>query len=535
MNPVAVASPLLSATEVGLATGHRGGNALDAALAAAAMLTVAYPASCAIGGDLLALVRDPDGQVRFINASGRSFRATDPDAIRSRYDTMPTHGPLSVTVPGLVGGWDALWRLGASLPWKDLLAPAARAAHDGVPVSPGLAASIAETVPLLRDYPDLATVLAPASEPLTTGRTLRQPRLGHTLDQIADGGAGALYVGDLADALCTGLAARGVPITREDLAAFEVVQSSALTCDVGPWRVSAGRPNSQAYLVPRLLGMLEATGDPGVALHRRIPADKLALAFYLSQRERDSVLADPAAMTADVAELLTEHSLRQFAFEVLEHPSHTLPRAGSRRPTGDTVVVVAADADGRSVSLIQSLFNGFGSLVLEPATGILMHDRGAGFVLDPDSPNALAPSKRPMHTLSPVLAERVDGTERLAVGTMGGHHQPQILTQVLSQLFAGATAQEAVRRPRMTVSAWEDWESADTVSWESDLDPDVIGEIAAFPGTPVQVPPLDSRMGHAHAIRVSSRKWRPDVGTDPRADGMARQVIDAGPTGSRPA
>ncbi|MFL6180401.1 MAG: gamma-glutamyltransferase, partial [Actinomycetes bacterium] len=163
---------------------------------------------------------------------------------------------------------------------------------------------------------------------------------------------------------------------------------------------------------------------------------------------------------------------------------------------------------------------GFGSLILEPTTGIVMHDRGAGFVLDPASPNALAPAKRPLHTLSPVLAEAIDGTQRLAVGTMGGYGQPQVLTQVFSHLFAGASAQDAVSRPRLVIGPWEDDETPATLSYESDLDDGMVSELAQFPSAPVVVPPLNSRMGHCHAIRVGSAEWAPDVGTDPRADGL---------------
>jgi gamma-glutamyltranspeptidase/glutathione hydrolase len=489
------------------------------------MLTVAYPASCAIGGDLLALIRDPDGAVTFVNASGASFAAVDADAVRSRYDTMPTHGPLPITVPGMVGGWENLWQHGAALPWRDLLAPAQAAAQDGVPVSTGLAGSIAETVPVLGGYPDLAAVLAPHGSPLRQGQTLRQPALARTFEMLQDAGAQAMYQGEVGEALCSGLAARDVPITTDDLRNFEVEETEPLTTDVGHWRVQAGRPNSQAYLVPRLLGMLERIGaDEGEAapLHRRVPAHRLALAFYLAQVERDAIVADPRAMTRDVAELLTPGALSAFADQVLSHPlDRVVPSTSMRRPTGDTVAVVAADSEGRSVSLIQSLFNGFGSLILEPTTGIVMHDRGACFVLDPASPNTLAPSKRPMHTLSPVLAETVDGSQRLAVGTMGGHGQPQILTQVVSHLFDGAGAQDAVSRARMTVGPWEDAETPGTVAYESDLEPAMLDELAAFPGHHAAVNPHHSRMGHAHAIRVRATEWTPDTGTDPRADGLA--------------
>ncbi len=521
MTHVTVASPLRLATEAGMDAGRRGGNAVDAALATAAVLTVAYPASCAIGGDLLALVREPDGRVTFINASGKALRATDADAVRSRYDAMPIHGPLPITVPGMVGGWDALMQRGATLPWADLLAPARAAATDGVPVAPGLAESIAEAVPSLGAFPDLGAVLAPNGSPLAVGETLRQPALGRTFEVLSDAGSSALYDGELSDALCSGLAARGVPITREDLRDFEVEEASPLVAEVAGWLVQSGRPNSQAYMIPRLLAMLAAveSADAERPLHRRVPAHRLAFAFYLATLERDDVLGDPTAMTKDVGELLTPDAARSFAQRVVNSTlSDVGAGASTPRPTGDTVAVVAADDEGRSVSLIQSLFHGFGSLILEPTTGILMHDRGACFSLDPASPNALAPGKRPLHTLSPVLAESIasDG-DRLVVGTMGGHAQPQILTQVLSRLIAGQSAQQSVSLPRMTVGAWDDDEAADTLAWEQDLDPEMASELGQYPGTTTRVTPHHSRMGHAHAIAVTAAGM--DVGTDPRADG----------------
>jgi gamma-glutamyltranspeptidase/glutathione hydrolase len=338
---------------------------------------------------------------------------------------------------------------------------------------------------------------------------------------LSDAGSSALYDGELSDALCSGLAARGVPITREDLRDFEVEESSPLVAEVAGWRVQSGRPNSQAYMVPRLLAMLAAveSADAERLLHRRVTAHRLAFAFYLATLERDDVLGDPTAMTQDVGELLTPDAARSFAQRVVNSSLSDIGAGASTpRPTGDTVAVVAADDEGRSVSLIQSLFHGFGSLILEPTTGILMHDRGACFSLDPASPNALAPGKRPLHTLSPVLAESIanDG-DRLVVGTMGGHAQPQILTQVLSHLIAGQSAQQSVSLPRMTVGAWDDDESADTLAWEQDLDPEMARELGQYPGTTTRVTQHHSRMGHAHAIAVTASGM--DVGTDPRADG----------------
>lgn len=530
MTQLAVASPLRLATETGQGVGRRGGNAIDAALTTAAMLTVAYPASCGIGGDLLALVREPDGRVTFINASGQAPMATDVAAVRQRYQEMPIHGPLPVTVPGVVGGWGALAAHGAALGWRDLLAPAQAAAADGTPVSAGLAASIMDVVPLLDSFPDLALLICPGGTPLTEGQTLRQPALARTLGMIADGGASALYSGELADALCAGLVSRGVPLTRADLRDFAVDEAEPLQAEVDGWLVQAGRPNSQAYVVLRLLGMLDAAGSSdvasaGVPLHRRMLAHQLARAFARVADERDRILADPRFMTQSVDELLTTDAFQQLAADVLADDGvHPTASKASAHPDGDTVAVVAADDEGRSVSLIQSLFHGFGSLILEPSTGIVMHDRGACFALDPQSPNVLAPGKRPLHTLSPMLAERAGAadagagaSQRLVVGTMGGHVQPQILTQVLSHLMGGAGAQDAVAAPRMTVGAWDEGDPTDLLNIEGDLEPQMLGELDAYPGARALLPSLDHRVGHAHAIGVTGSAF--DTGVDPRADG----------------
>jgi len=310
-----------------------------------------------------------------------------------------------------------------------------------------------------------------------------------------------------------------------------VHEDEPLHVDVEGWRVQAGRPSSQAYLVLRLLGLLDTVdAAPGVPLHRRLPADQLARAFLTLSTERDAILADRRFMTERVEDLLTPEALRQLAYDVASGDDQALPKA-SPRPDGDTVAIVAADDEGRSVSLIQSLFHGFGSLVLEPTTGVLMHDRGACFVLDPESPNVLAPGKRPLHTLSPVLAENETDPDqhRMVVGTMGGHVQPQILTQVISHLMAGSSAQDAVARPRFVVGAWEEGDADNTLYAESDGDPAVLSELNGFHGPRHLVRPHNSRLGHAHSIRVTASGTRGatasdrgsafDTGTDPRADG----------------
>lgn len=517
---IGLASPLRLATDVGLEAARGSGNALDAAITAAAMLTVAYPHNCALGGDLLALVREPSGRHTFINASGRAGRNADVDILRARSADMPLNGPATITVPGLVSGWEALRARGASLAWAELLAPAISEAADGVKVSPGLAVTLASERDDICASSGLRQVFAPQGEVLSQGQTLVQSALAQTLKTLADSGPDVFYGGELGARLIAGLNVLDVPLELADLAAHEVTEQPPLSVCVDGWDVHAAAPNSQGFLLLRLLGMLDKADAGSALLHQRVPGPVLANAFLQTTKERVQLLADPASMTTDVAEMLTNSQLRS----LLEQSAATHHRRShgrsdhgdTRRPTGDTVAVVAADSDGRSVSLIQSLYYSFGSLVLEPSTGVVMHNRGASFSLDPSSPNVLAPGKRPAHTLLPVLAERAE--ERLVVGTMGGEAQPQILTQVISRLIGGQSPQEAVAAPRWTVGGWDADEPTELLNFEADVDDATQAELRTWPGPIKQLPKLSGQVGHSHAIHVGEAGL--STGTDPRADGM---------------
>jgi len=512
---VALATPLRDATAAGQAVAAGGGNAIDAALAAAAVLTVAYPHNCALGGDLLALFREPDGASTFINASGRAPSSSDAETIRRNHKQMPLTGPDTITVPGLVSGWGALHDRGGSLEWSQLLSPAVAAAADGVAVSAGLASSLGEDWPELSKSTGLREVFAPDGNPLVAGQTLRQPALAQTLHTLAADGPRAMYGGEIGARLVAGLQRFGVSMTLDDLVSHEVTEQSPLTLAIDGWNVRTAPPNSQGFVLLRLLGMLADEGFPSDSpLLRRVPTAVLARAFQLTADERDRLLADPAAMTVDVNDLLSDASLRELLARARE-PATPGARAVAKRPDGDTVAVVAADSAGRSVSLIQSLYYGFGSQVLEPTTGIVMHNRGACFSLDPRSPNVFAPGKRPAHTLTPVLAERPD--ERLVVGTMGGEVQPQILLQVLAQLFGNATPQDAVAAPRWTVGPWDRGDRVDTLNWERDIGSEQRVSFDAWSGPLNELPALSGEVGHSQAIRARGGMLL--AGTDPRADG----------------
>jgi gamma-glutamyltranspeptidase/glutathione hydrolase len=412
----AIATPHEEASRAGEDAFRSGGTAIDAALAAAAVMTVVYPHMCAIGGDAMALVALPDGSVTALVGAGAAPAAADPDAIGG--DTMPWQGPHTVTVPGMVDAWGTMAGLGTRLPWHDLLAPAIAFAREGAEIVPGLERAFAQQ-PAMR-FAD----------------GLTQPALARTLTAIADRGPRELYEGEIAAALVEGLREAGSPMTEADLARHhtEVTEPIALTVD-GVEVLTTPRP-TQGYVLHEILAALEDGEEP-------------ADAFRRTAAERDRTLADGRS--------------------------------------GDTVAIVTADEDGHAVSLIQSLYGAFGAGILEPRTGILLHNRGAGFSLAPGSPNRLAGGRRPAHTLMPVMARR-DGALEIVLGAMGGRAQPQIDAQVLLRLLGGTSAAEAVAAQRIVVDG-------DQIATEGDA------------------------VGHAMAIRRLSGGF--DAGSDPRADGVA--------------
>jgi gamma-glutamyltranspeptidase len=494
----AVATPHHAATAAGERALATGGNAVDAALAAAAVLTVVYPHNSALGGDLFALVRAPDGTIASVNASGPAGSRADAGALRRDGSSMPITGPATVTVPGLVAGWSAIHALGATREWADALRDAIAHAEGGAPVARSLGDAIAEAD--LSD-PGLADVFAPGGRRLATGDVLQQPALAATLRALSAGGARALYTGAIAAALA---AVPGVAFTAGDLAAFTPERTPPLSATVAGVAVHTSPPNSSGVLLLQALATLDRLGleDPLGA-----DADALAEVFRRGAADRDAYLGDPRAGASDGADFLAPDRLlaeRPPPFTVQRRP----------RPTGDTVAVVASDEDGRAVSLIQSLFHGFGSGILEPATGIILHNRGAFFSLTPDHPNLLAPGRRPAHTLMPVLVtDPTTNALRGVLGTMGGRVHAQILTQVLLRLLRGDVPQHAVDEPRWIVGGMELGERDDTVRIEDGVPFTAHGALAGA-GIPVIEEPRGSEwMGHAQAI------WHGAAATDRRADG----------------
>ncbi len=502
----AIATPHADATRSAERAFARGGNAIDAALAAAATLSVVYPHNVSIGGDLIALVRDPSGRTRCVNASGPAASTVDRDAMREAHgEVLPYRGIDTVTVPGAVRGWDALRRMGGQLEWGEIFTDAVAAA-----VTEYRYRARSRPLPRRRGGRRVRRGLprhVSRRRPAGGGRPLVQPVLARTLEAIRDGGAAALYDGELTAGFVDGLARLGSRIGAADLLLFHPEVVEPLTTSFGAYRVLTSPPNTHGFVLLRVLRELERHGiaDP-------LGADfgRMMERFFAANLVRDELLADPRVTSGDVSELLDGDASARGDEPVLP---------GFRRPRGDTVGIAASDSSGWSVSLIQSVYHAFGAAVVEPSTGILLHNRGTGFSLDPSSPNALAPGKRPLHTLMPVMVDDERGL-RFVSATMGGQGQPQIHAQTLLRAMAGATAQEAVSAPRAIVGPQRDGDTPSDIYVEGNLAAPARDSLAETRLHIIETPDADELVGHANLVIVGADGGL-DAGSDPRSDGAA--------------
>jgi gamma-glutamyltranspeptidase len=514
-NHWAVASPHTLATEAGAVAFDRGGNAIDAAVASALTLAVVYPHMCGVGGDLFALVQQPAGDAVAVNASGRAPAAADPDAaLAAGHGRIPERGRHTVTVPGAVSGWWALHELGGALPWRELFTQAIALAHGGVAVAASLADVIAGPDGPTGEEP-LAAVFAPGGVLLAEGDLLRQPALGATLQAIAAEGPDALYGGEVGRHYAEGLRAAGVPIAVEDLAAHRADLGSPLRARYRNLDVLVHPPNSQGFVlleILRTIQRMELDPDPFGP-----DAGRLALVMRAAARDRDLHLADPDRMRVHPSTLLDDGHLAGLADEVRQGAGPTSGSAAAP-PTGDTIALVTADEEGRAVSLIQSLFYGFGSGILEPQTGIVAQNRGGCFTLESGHPNRLMPGARPAHTLMPVLVQG-DGSLKATAGSMGGYGQPQINAFNLIRAFdLEMSPAEAVAAPRWLVEGLDRGSGAPTVRVDAGVPGEVRDSLRRV-GFQLDTAEGDEPLGHAHMIRVGTDGF--EVGSDPRADGGA--------------
>jgi gamma-glutamyltranspeptidase/glutathione hydrolase len=396
-----------------------------------------------------------------------------------------------------------------SLPLAAALEAAAEVAEEGIPVAPSLARSLAAEPEMITADPGLAGVFAPHGAVLREGDPLVQERLAGTLRRLAAEGAGDFYLGETAALLAEGLAAVGCPLSEADLAAHRTDLGHALRGRLDGEEVMTMGANSQGF---SLLQILAAVDELSIEDPLGAGAPLLAAVFRESAIDRDRHLADPAAMDLPVEALLDAEHIAGLAGRAVAGRAAGLAR---RRPNGDTVAVVAADGQ-LSVSLIESLFYGFGSGIMEPRTGITLHNRGACFSVDPASPNARGPGKRPLHTLMPLVVAGEPGVTWTA-GTMGGRAQAQIHAQLLLRRRSGDGAAVAVAAPRFVVGDLE--VGGPDTAVEEDFHPAL--QAFADAGVATQtVPRWSEHTGHAHAIaRLPDGGY--EAAADPRSDGSA--------------
>jgi len=468
---IATSQPLASAA--GLRVMMEGGNAIDAAVTAAAVLSVVEPTMNGIGGDLFALVHDPKtGRVVGLNASGRSaYSATPEEFARRNLTRMPYRGELSVSVPGVVDGWARLLERHGTITLERALQPAIDYARNGYAVSEIIAHQWADAEPVLARDPAAAATFLPNGHAPSTGQVFANPNLAASLAQIAKGGADVFYRGALAQAIVADLQRRDGLLTARDFADHHSDWVEPISTTYRGYRVLEMPPNTQGVVALEMLNILEgfdvkALGHNTAAyLHLLVEAKRIAFA------DRGAYVADPDAtpeaalrmmLSKDYAarrrqEIRMDRAAREYAPGVPDGaeplPRRSLGEGGWPPPMGDTIYLTAADSDGNVISLIQSLYESFGSGIVAGDTGIVLQNRGSLFTLEEGHPNRLAPHKRPFHTLVPAMVLSGD-KPYFSFGVMGGDMQPQGHAQVLLNLIDfGMNVQEAGEAARFRHSS----------------------------------------------------------------------------------
>lgn len=434
---------------------HRGGNAVDAAIAADAVLGVVAPETCGIGGDLFALIHKPGAtEPDALNASGRAGSGTNADAVRSAgHKAIPIRSPWAVTVPGCVDGWEALAGRYGRLTLAAALEPAIGLAAGGFPVGWELAQSLARLSQALAPQ-ESAAGLYPDGAPPDPGTMIIRPGLAATLGRIAAEGRAASYDGPIGEMIS---AATDGTILPEDLSMSQADWVDPVSIDIMGQKAWTIPPNSQGYLTLAAAWLFEHLEPP------RDPADPLfthaAIEAYRAVAwERDLYVSDPAHSPIDPGALLDPTRLARKLDHIKLSARADWPVP--QRAPGGTAYLCVRDRDGLGISLIQSNYHGIGSTIGVGSAGFFLHDRGSGFSLEPGHPNELAPGKRPLHTLSPTLWTQ-DASLSMLLGTRGGDFQPQTLLQMSTyMLWAGRTADEAHTLPRWVTKEWRDGDSA---------------------------------------------------------------------------
>ncbi len=447
-NIVATSQPL--AAQAGLSVLQRGGNAIDAAIAAAAAITVVEPVSNGLGSDAFAIVWDGK-KLHGLNASGRSPAAWTREYFERQHNgTMPERGVDTVTVPGAVSAWGEMHARFAQLPLGDLLAPAIDLADKGFAVSPVVQRKWASQAPVLENQPGFRDVFMPYGRAPNVGERMNMPGAAHTLREIADHGIDTFYQGEIAEQLCKFVQANGGALSLSDMQAHRADWCGTISQHYRGYDLHEIPPNGQGIAALMALGILQhfeldaLHPDSVEVRHLQIEAMKAAFADVYQY------VADPESMQSVTPDHLLDASYLKQRAALIKREKATHFHAGVP-PAGGTIYLTTADASGMMVSYIQSNYMGFGSGVVAQDLGISLQNRGSGFCLDAGHPNLVSPGKRPFHTIIPGFLMK-SGQPQMSFGVMGGNMQPQGHMQTVSRMVDhNQNPQAACDAPRWRV------------------------------------------------------------------------------------
>jgi len=518
----AVAAPHSLAAEAGRDILAEGGNAIEAMIAMAAVIAVAYPHMNGIGGDGFWLIHSPDGKLRAIEACGYAGSKATIKAYRDKgHGSIPVRGPdAALTLPGAIGGWMRALELSAAsggrIPLRHLLERAEKHARAGTPVSPSEARYPVKEWEALTAAPNFRSHFLDKDGKVPAAGTLRRnEKLADTFAHLAQAGLADFYKGDVARELAADMDATGTPITRADLEGYEARWREPLRARIPGASLYNAPPPTQGLASLLLHGVFAKLGvgeaESFAHQHGLVEASKRAYAI------RDRVITDFDRMKADASAYLTEETFAREAAAIAGDRAAAWPFASA---DGDTIWMGAIDGDGLAVSFIQSLFWDYGSGVVLPKTGILLQNRGTAFSLDEKALNPLEPGRRPFHTLNVPMAVFDDGRV-MPYGSMGGDGQPQFQAQIFFRAAVyGQPLAEAIDRPRFLFGRTWGNPSA-TLKLENRFDPDVVRQLERA-GHQIELidQPYSDTFGHAGML-VRHPSGTVEAVHDPRADGGA--------------
>jgi len=478
----ATSQPL--ATQVALDILKKGGSAIDAAIAANAVLGLMEPTGNGMGGDLFAIVWDAEKEeLTALNASGRSPQSLSLDwFIENGYDKIPSHGPLPVSVPGCVDGWFELHGKYGKLPISEILQPAIDYAEQGFPVSELIAFYWERSTPFLSKYEGFAEIFAPTGSAPKKGDIFKNPALASTFKKLVKGGRDAFYKGDIARTIETYMKEQGGFITYDDMANHRSEWVTPVSTNYRGYDVWEIPPNGQGIAALQILNIMEAYDVSELGFGSQEYVHLFTEAKKLAFEDRAKYYADMDFAKVPVATLIS----KDYAAErrLLINPKQAAKRYNSSRlKEGDTIYLTVADEDGNMISLIQSNFRGMGSGMTPPGLGFILQDRGELFALDADHMNAYEPGKRPFHTIIPSFITK-GGKPWVSFGLMGGGMQPQGHAQIVMNLIDfGMNLQEAGDAPRIqhlgsSQPTGEIMIDGGTLYLETGVDYEVIRELA---------------------------------------------------------